>query len=87
MYLSCWEDRRSISDWVIDRETGEWIELAPDDIVEVIDDGYQINGAGGTREQYEQTINSYLGGTQWQRCIDEKLEESLLAYLYWSSLD
>lgn len=70
----------------IDPETGEWIDLAPGDIVEVID-WYRLNGTEVTKERYEEAINSYTGGDEFQRCSKEEQMFSLLDFLHWWSIE
>ena len=67
----------------IDPETGYPIETDPNEPIVVIKDGFKLNGVEVTQEQYEETINSYLGGAELQPCIlyGQGQNQDLISYL------
>lgn len=80
---------RKIGDWSghwsdIDSETGDLYDNV-DDIVKVVD-WYRLNETDVTKEQYEEAINSYTGGAEFQQCRSyDEYYDSLLQYLLWLS--
>lgn len=66
----------------IDPETGYPIETDPNEPIVVIKDGFKLNGVEVTQEQYEETINSYLGGAEFQPCLyGQGQNQDLISYL------
>lgn len=66
----------------IDPETGAPIELAPNEPVVQIKDYCRLNGVEVTQEQYEETMNGYIGGKEFQPCVPSYgRDQDILSYL------